>query len=126
MEANGMSDIEGKAARVAANERGAVSESQLTGLKGSDRGRPAFANATARQARPLHRGGFSFAHRFGHRLVDRRRFDGNNLELSVWQRHGFAGFTAKQRLTYCGLIRNDISIWIAVPSAENCVGLLLL
>src|SRR5207237_5368212 len=39
MEANGMSDIEGKAARVAANERGAVSESQLTGLKGSDRDR---------------------------------------------------------------------------------------
>src|SRR5260370_20954511 len=33
MEANGMSDIEGKAARVAANERGAVSEFQLTGLK---------------------------------------------------------------------------------------------
>jgi hypothetical protein len=33
MEANGMSDIEGKAARVAANERGAVSEFQLTGPK---------------------------------------------------------------------------------------------
>src|SRR5437016_2128771 len=96
MEANGMSDIEGKAARVAANERGAVSEFQLTGLKRTDRniqrlnsfvprltrrcptrlsrpcrsshslhsstslgmtdhkdrGRPAFAVATARQARP--------------------------------------------------------------------------
>src|SRR5437016_1981281 len=37
MEANGMSDIEGKAARVAANERGAVSEFQLTGLKRTDR-----------------------------------------------------------------------------------------
>jgi hypothetical protein len=33
MEANGMSDIEGNAATVAANERGAVSEFQLTGLK---------------------------------------------------------------------------------------------
>src|SRR5207244_1100668 len=114
MEANGMSDIEGKAARVAAKQRGAVSEFQLTGIK---RSRP-------RPTPLLHGGGFSFAHRFGHRLVDRRRFDGNNLELSVWQRHGFAGFTAKQRLTYCGLIRNDISIWIAVPGAENCVSLL--
>jgi hypothetical protein len=73
------------------------------------------------------RGGFGFSERLiGRGLIDRRRFDGNNLELSVWQRYGFAGFVAKQRLTYRGLIRNDMSIWIAVPSAENCVSLLLL
>src|SRR5439155_25121488 len=37
MEANGMSDIEGKAARVAANERGAVSEFSINRTKRTDR-----------------------------------------------------------------------------------------
>src|ERR1700686_168547 len=67
---------------------------------------------------PLNRGRLGFSNcGIGCNFVHRRRLDRANLELSVWQRHSFARFVAKEGLTDRGLIRNDVSIRIAVPGA---------
>jgi hypothetical protein len=67
--------------------------------------------------------------RFGREHIDGRRFDRNDLErpgaLIGIQAHRFADAMAEQRLTERRLIRNDLLLGIAIPCAENCVGLFL-
>src|SRR5438045_822833 len=73
----------------------------------------------------LGRDRFSLAHGLWSRLVQRYRFNRNDLDIAIRQCRNFASFFTEQRLADGGLIGNDVPIRIAVPSAENRVGLLL-
>src|SRR5207247_8661675 len=63
----------------------------------------------------------------GRSIVGWRRLDRDNCKLSGAmvgvERNRFTNTVPKQRLTDRGLIRNQVPVRVAVPSAENSVGL---
>src|SRR2546429_4973290 len=71
------------------------------------------------QKSSLSRNRLRLSDRFRRRLIDWCGLNRSDIDLAIRQRCDFASFFAKQRLADRGLIRNNISIRVTVPSAED-------